>query len=79
MTAMSRMSPVCLRPTAPLRLTAPKRVALGYLYYIQKELGLRNIGIAEDEYPTDDGLPMIPYYRGLKTDRGGGDVLLGGH
>ena len=47
-----------------------KRVALGYLYYIQKELGLRNIGIAEDEYPTDDGLPMIPYYRDSRRIEG---------
>lgn len=40
-----------------------KNKALGYLYFIQEELGFRNLGIAEGEYPTDDGLPIIPYYR----------------
>ena len=40
-----------------------KNKALGYLYFIQTELGYRNLGIAEGEYPTDDGLPLIPYYR----------------
>lgn len=40
-----------------------KNKALGYLYFIQTELGFKNLGIAEGEYPTDDGLPLIPYYR----------------
>lgn len=40
-----------------------KNVALGYLYYIQTELGYSHIGIAHDEYPTEDGLPLIPYHR----------------
>lgn len=40
-----------------------KQKALGYLYFIQTVLGLRNIGIAEGEYPTEDGLPLIPYFR----------------
>ena len=37
--------------------------ALGYLYFIQTELGMKNIGIAEGEFPTEDGLPLIPYFR----------------
>ena len=36
---------------------------LGYLYYLQTELGYRNLGIADDVYPTADGLPFFPYYR----------------
>ncbi len=40
-----------------------KNKALGYLYFIQTVLGFKNYGIAEGEYPTDDGLPLIPYYR----------------
>jgi len=36
---------------------------LGYLYYLQTELGFQNLGIADDVYPTADGLPFIPYYR----------------
>ena len=40
-----------------------KNKALGYLYFIQTELGMKNIGIAEGEFPTEDGLPLIPYFR----------------
>ncbi|MCQ2173584.1 MAG: FAD-dependent oxidoreductase [Bacteroidales bacterium] len=40
-----------------------KDKALGYLYFIQTELGMKNIGIADDEYPTSDGLPFFPYFR----------------
>jgi len=36
---------------------------LGYLYYLQTELGYRDLGIADDVFPTEDGLPFIPYYR----------------
>ena len=36
---------------------------LGYLYYLKTELGFRNLGIADDVYPTADGLPFFPYYR----------------
>ena len=37
--------------------------ALGYLYFIQHELGYRNLGIADVVYPSADGLPFYPYYR----------------
>lgn len=40
-----------------------KNKALGYLYFIQTELGMKNIGIADNEFPTNDGLPFIPYFR----------------
>lgn len=40
-----------------------KDKALGYLYFIQTELGMKNIGIADGEFPTEDGLPFIPYFR----------------
>ena len=36
---------------------------LGYIYYLQTELGYRNLGIADDVFPTEDGLPFYPYYR----------------
>lgn len=42
---------------------AAKAKALGFLYFIQTELGYRNIGIAEGVYPTEDGLPFYPYFR----------------
>ena len=40
-----------------------KERALGYLYFIQQELGHKNLGIADDVYPSPDGLPFYPYYR----------------
>ena len=40
-----------------------KNRTLGYVYYIQTELGCHNLGIADDVFPTEDGLPFYPYYR----------------
>lgn len=37
--------------------------ALGFLYFIQSELGYKNLGLATDEYPSGDGIAMIPYHR----------------
>ena len=37
--------------------------ALGYLYFLQHELGLTNLGISDDVFPSEDGLPFYPYYR----------------
>lgn len=36
---------------------------LGYLYYIQTELGYDHLGIADDVFPTEDGMPFYPYFR----------------
>ncbi|MBO4625313.1 MAG: FAD-dependent oxidoreductase [Bacteroidales bacterium] len=36
---------------------------LGYLYFLQTELGYTHIGIADDVFPIEDGLPFFPYYR----------------
>lgn len=44
-------------------LEAAKQASLRFIYYIQHELGYQHLGIAEDEYPTEDNLPMIPYHR----------------
>lgn len=37
--------------------------ALGYLYYIQTELGLKNVGLAEDEYRDNGNVPPLLYVR----------------
>ncbi len=44
-------------------LQAAKQATLRFTYYIQHELGYSHLGISEDEYPTADDLPMIPYHR----------------
>ena len=40
-----------------------KNFTLGFVYFIQNELGYRYLGIADDEFPTADGLPFYPYFR----------------
>lgn len=40
-----------------------KRVTLGFIHFIQTELGRKNLGLADDEYPTADRLPFYPYHR----------------
>ncbi len=34
-----------------------------FVYYLQHELGYTNLGIADDEFPTEDGLALMPYHR----------------
>ena len=43
--------------------TEAKNRALGYLYFIQHSLSHPNLGIADDVYPSEDGLPFYPYFR----------------
>ena len=43
--------------------TIYKNHVLGYLYYIQTELGQPNLGLAEDEFRDSDHLPPILYVR----------------
>lgn len=40
-----------------------KHHTLCFVYFLQHELGYNTIGIADDEYPTPDHLPLIPYHR----------------
>ena len=40
-----------------------KNRTLGYIYFLQHELGYTHLGIADDVFPTEDGLPFFPYYR----------------
>lgn len=36
---------------------------LGFLYFLQHELGYTRLGLADDVFPTADLLPIIPYFR----------------
>ncbi len=40
-----------------------KNKTLQFVYYIQHELGYKNLGLADDEFPTTDRLPLMPYHR----------------
>lgn len=44
-------------------LKKAKNHTLCFVYFIQKELGMNTLGLADDEFPTEDKLPLIPYYR----------------
>lgn len=44
-------------------LEKAKDFTRNYLYYLQTELGFKNLGIAKGEFPTADGFPLIPYHR----------------
>ena len=43
---------------------------LRYVYFIQNELGRRNLGLADDEFPTPDKLAFYPYHREGRRIRG---------
>ena len=51
-------------------LKKAKNRTLGFVYYIQHELGFKNLGLAEDEFPTPDKLALVPYYREGRRLRG---------
>ena len=43
-------------------LKKAKEFTQGFVYFIQNELGYKNLRVAY-EFPTEDGFPMIPYHR----------------
>jgi hypothetical protein len=47
-----------------------KEHALGYLYYIQTENGMKNIGLSEDDYRDSDGWPTLLYIREARRFEG---------
>jgi len=44
-------------------LKLAKNLSLSFLYYIQTELCYNKLGLADDEFPTQDRQPFIPYHR----------------
>lgn len=44
-------------------LKAAKHYTMCFVYFLQHELGYNTLGLADDEYPTEDKLPFIPYHR----------------
>ena len=44
-------------------LKVAKNFTMCFVYYMQTELGFNTLGLADDEFPTADRLPFIPYHR----------------
>ena len=44
-------------------LKKAKAKTMRFLYFLQTQLGFKQLGLADDEFPTADRLPLIPYHR----------------
>lgn len=44
-------------------LAKAKHYTMCFVYFMQHELGYNTLGLSDDEFPTADRLPMIPYHR----------------
>lgn len=51
-------------------LKKAKERTLNFVYYIQHELGYKNLGLTDDEFPTEDKLALVPYHREGRRLRG---------
>jgi len=52
-----------------LKIQEAKTFTQGFVYYIQNELGFKNLRVA-NEFPTRDNFPMIPYDREARRIKG---------
>ncbi|MBC7688731.1 MAG: FAD-dependent oxidoreductase [Aquabacterium sp.] len=44
-------------------LQKAKQTTLRFVYFIQQQLGFKNLGLADDEFPSADRLALMPYHR----------------
>jgi hypothetical protein len=51
-------------------LEKAKQQTLRFVYFIQQQLGFKNLGLATDEFDTKDNLAIIPYYRESRRVKG---------
>ena len=47
-----------------------KQHTLSFIYFIQNDLGFKNLGLADDEFPTKDRMPFLPYFRESRRTEG---------
>lgn len=47
-----------------------KEMTRRFVYYIQNDLAFKHFGLADDIYPTEDNLAMIPYHRESRRIKG---------
>ncbi len=53
----------------PGKIQEAKLFTMGFVYYLQNELGFKNLRIA-NEFPSDDHFPLIPYHREARRVKG---------
>ena len=46
-----------------IELQKAKAKTLRFIYFLQTQFGFKNLGLAKNEFPTADRLPLIPYNR----------------
>lgn len=51
-------------------LKEAKLHTLRFIYYLQTVMGFKHLGLADDEFPTADNLPMIAYHRESRRLKG---------
>jgi hypothetical protein len=51
------------REEREIELEKAKNFTLCFIYFIQTQLGMKNLGLADDVFPTEDNFPFIPYHR----------------
>lgn len=47
-----------------------KEKTMRFVYFIQTQLGYKHLGLADDQFPSFDRLPLIPYHREGRRLRG---------
>ncbi len=57
-----------------IKLQETKNYTLGFIYFMQTEMGFSNLGLSDD-FPTQDKLPFIPYYREGRRMKGKDGVV----
>jgi hypothetical protein len=53
-----------------MELEKAKQQTMRFVYFIQTQLGYKNLGLADDEFPTKDKLALLPYYRESRRGKG---------
>ena len=51
-------------------LEKAKQQTFRFVYFIQTQLGFKNLGLADDEFGTKDKLALMPYYRESRRVKG---------
>lgn len=51
-------------------LKKAKAKTLRFIYFLQTQFGFKHLGLADDEFPTTDQLPLMPYHRESRRVKG---------